>query len=258
MHNWKDCFRVNYSIRVTLSISVLILVTQVSLYAQNYPGPEGLVIEIDPDKNKNDQKNLGLALGMSTLLPGTGEYYLHDKIWSKTFLLAEAGFWTTLFFAWQAKESYLQSARHFASVYADAQSGGRSEAYLEEIGSYRSYQENERRQDSYEAVQILSGKRDGDYPIKPIEANYWDFGSASSPQNTAAWRDYQDALRHHRRAKIAVSFAIGALALSRAASIVNTLHLYRSTTSFGLSAQSNPILNEKEVGWQVSFNFPTP
>lgn len=216
----------------------------------------GLVIEVNEKTSRNDEKSLLGAMALSAALPGTGELYLGEQGWAKGFLLAEAGFWAALFFSFQARESYLQSARYFASAYAGAHSQGKDEVFLERMGSYRSYQEKDHRQDSYESAQILNGEQDQDgYDLPPEESNYWDFGSSNTPANTRAWRRYQSSLRYYRGAKVAVSFAVGALVLDRVASLVNTLHLYRTTTTHGLSWNVQPYYDGQQGGAAVSLRF---
>ena len=74
-----------------------------------------ITIEIDSTQMKNQDKSLGLALLGSAVLPGAGEAYLTENKSARNFLLVEAGFWAGLFVAWQARESYLQSGRNYAS-----------------------------------------------------------------------------------------------------------------------------------------------
>lgn len=199
------------------------------------PGRE-ITIELDSARGRNAERSLGLALLGSALLPGAGELYLGEDASGKSFLLAEAGFWASLFIAWQARDSYMQSARNHAAQYAgspetDPQGRmpcqGRGESCLELLASYRAYRIREHRQDSYELSQALAGR---DLPDMPD----WDFGSSNSPENTRRWREYQSVMRHYRGAKVAISFAAGALVLNRAASMAHTLRAYRRTSGKGL------------------------
>lgn len=194
-----------------------------------------ITIELDTARGRNADRSLGLALLGSAVLPGLGEAYLGENRTAKSFLLAEAGFWAGLFISWQVRDSYLQSARNYASQYAGADAAGQGPAYLERLATYRSYREKEHRQDSYELAQVLSGK---DVAVMPD----WDFGSANTPENTERWRDYQSIMRHYRGAKVAMSFAVGAMALNRVASVAHTLRAYRRTSGKGLSALPPPPL----------------
>ncbi len=213
------------------------------------------VIEIDPGDYKNQDKSLGLALLFSAILPGTGEYYLQDKQSAKAFWLTEAGFWAALFTTSQVKRSYLQSSRSYASRYGGIDAGGKDLEFLELMAAFRSYQEKEHRQDSYELAQVLSGRARDEFEVPSDPSNYWDFGSAANPENTRNWKTYQSSLRHYRGSQVAVSFAIGALALDRLASMVNTLHTYRTTSRNSLSFNVIPELGPHRHGASVAIGF---
>ncbi|GEM_PF-440273 len=218
------------------------------------PGPDDVTIEVDPGQSRNKDKSLPLAMLFSAALPGTGEFYLQEKGSAKAFMLTEAGFWASLYVAFLARESYLSSARNYASEYAGIDASGKSSAFLETMATFRSYQEKQHRQDSYELAQQLSGKRDRDYDIPAVEANYWDFGSSVNPENTANWRTFQQSLRYYRASKVAISFAIGALALNRLASLANTLRVYKHTSS-RLSLEVIPEIGPDYTGSRLSLKF---
>ena len=196
------------------------------------PGGE-ITIELDTARGRNADRSLLGALVGSAVLPGVGEAYLGENRSAKSFLLAEAGFWAGFFIAWQARDSHLQSARNYASQYAGADAAGQGPGYLERLATYRSYREKEHRQDSYELSQVLAGKDVAEMPD-------WDFGSSGTPENTEHWRDYQSIMRHYRGAKVAMSFAVGAMALNRVASVAHTLRVYRRTSGKGLTAAAPP------------------
>lgn len=218
-------------------------------------GPDDVTIEVDPGQSRNKDKSLALAMLFSATLPGSGEYYLNEKGNAKAFLLTEAGFWASLYVAYMARNSYLSSARSYASEYAGIDASSKSPNFLETMAVYRSYQEKQHRQDSYELSQILSGKRDRKYDIPPIESNYWDFGSSVNPENTDHWRTFQQSLRYYRSSKVAISFAVGALALNRLASLANTLRVYKRTSSQGLGIGIFPEIGPDYTGARVSLGF---
>jgi hypothetical protein len=220
------------------------------------PDAEDVTIEVDPGQSRNKDKSLPLAMLFSATLPGSGEFYLNEKGNAKAFLLTEAGFWASLYVAFVVRESYLSSARNYASEHAGIDASSKSPAFLETMATYRAYQEKQHRQDSYELAQILSGKRDGNYDIKAEEANYWDFGSSVNPENTANWRTFQQTLRYYRASKVAISFAIGALALNRLASLANTLRVYKGTSAKGLGLiEIIPEIGSDNTGARVSLGF---
>ncbi len=217
--------------------------------------PEGITIEVDANQSRNQGKSLPLALLLSATLPGSGELYLEDRGKAKTFLLMEAGFWAGLYVAWLSRESYLQSARNHASEYAGIDAGSKSEKFLETMAVFRAYQEKQHRQDSYELAQVLSGKREQDYDIKPVEENYWDFGSSANPENTRNWRSFQSTLHYYRASKVAMSFALGALALNRLGSLMNTLQTYKRTSAKNLGWELTPDLGPDYAGTRFTVRF---
>ena len=206
-------------------------------------------VELDTARGRNAERSLGLALLASAVLPGTGEAYLHEDRSARAFWLAEAGFWAGLFVATRIKADHMQSARNYASEYAGADASGQGEAYLERLATYRSYREKEHRQDSYELNQVLV-----DEPMAVMPE--WDFGSSANPENTARWNEYQSIMRHYRGAKVAISFAVGALVLNRAASLAHTLRVYRRTSGKGLGYYYfEPEFFEDGSGLKFSVNF---
>lgn len=214
----------------------------------------GFTIEVDRSLGKNADKSLTLALLGALILPGTGEIYLQEKSQAKSFLLVDLGFWASLLVSWWSMDSYLQSARNVASDYAGIDASNKSVAFLNTMSEYRSYLEKEHRNDSYELSQILSGKRDGRYEIPSAPENYWDFGSSNTPENTRHWKTFQSSLRYYRASKIALTFAIGGLALNRVAAMAHTLRLYRRTAQ-GLSWQAIPEIGPNSAGmrWVCAF-----
>ena len=205
-------------------------------------------VELDTARGRNAERSLGLALLGSALLPGTGEAYLGENHSARAFWLAEAGFWAGLFISTRIKADNMQSARNYASEYAGADAAGQGESYLEKLSTYRSYREKEHRQDSYELNQVLSDK-----PMAVLPE--WDFGSSATPENTVRWHEYQSVMRHYRGAKVAISFAGGALVLNRVASLAHTLRVYRRTSGKGLSYRFDPELYEDGSGLKLSVNF---
>jgi hypothetical protein len=219
------------------------------------PAGREITIELDTARGRNAEKSLFLALVGSAVLPGAGELYLRENRAAKSFLLAEAGFWAGLFVAWQSRASYMQSARNYASEYARDPFGdgrtpcaGRGEDCLELMAAYRAYHERDHRQDSYELAQTLSHQEVEDMPS-------WDFGSSNTPENTARWREYQSIMRHYRGAKVAMSFAVGALVLNRVASAAHTLRAYRRTSGKGLGYHLDPLFGPEGTGARLSMNF---
>ncbi len=216
---------------------------------------DGLTIEVDQSKSKNEGKSLGIAMALSAILPGGGEYYLQNKTRAKVFFLTETGFWASLYVSWMTKQSYLQSARNYASAYAGIDASHKGEAFLELMANYRSYLEKQHRQDSYEIAQELSSKTPSEFEFAPVPENYWDFGSSNTPENTAHWKTYQHTLRYYRGSKVAMSFAIGALALNRLSSLISTLNLYKRTSVRTVALDFIPELGPESTGARLTLTF---
>lgn len=213
-----------------------------------------ITIEVDSSQSKNESKSLGLALLGSALLPGAGEAYLRENKSARNFLLVEAGFWAGLFVALQARASYLQSGRNYAAEFAGADASGKSAAYLENLAGYRSYQEAAHRQDSYELGQVISNQRDGSYDLA-AKGNTWDFGSSNTPENTANWKSFQSVMRYYRGANVAMSFAVGALALNRVVALAHTLRVFHRTSGKGLSYRFDPLIGPDSNGMRLALKF---
>jgi len=213
-----------------------------------------ITIEVDSTQTKNQDKSLGLALLGSAILPGAGEAYLSENKSARNFLLIEAGFWATVFVAFEARQSYLQSGRNFASEFAGASTAANMSATeLENLASYRSYAEAEHRQDSYELNQVLSGQRDGSYGVSSTSS--WDFGSSNTPENTVHWSQFQSVMRYYRASNVAISFAVGALALNRIVALAHTLRTYHRTSGKGLSVHFDPLIGPGVGGMRLATNF---
>ncbi len=215
--------------------------------------PKEITIEVDSSQTRNHDKSLGLALLGSAILPGAGEAYLHEDKTARNFILVEAGFWASLFIAWQVRDSYLQSGRNYASDFAGANAASMSASELENLASYRSYAEAAHRQDSYELAQVLSNQRDGNYAISSATA--WDFGSSNTPENTAHWKSFQSVMRYYRGANVAISFAVGALALNRVVALAHTLRVYHRTSGKGLSMHVDPVISPDVSGMRLAVTF---
>jgi len=223
--------------------------------AANGSRDSGIVIAVAEDLRKNADKNLGLALLGAAVLPGLGEIYLREPDQAKPFLLVEAGLWASVFLSLWSRDSYLQSARNQASEYAGIDASSKGEAFLNTMSDYRSYREKEHRNDSYELAQILSGKRDGNYGIPATAENDWDFGSSNTPENTRHWKSFQATLRYYRASKVALTFAVGGLAMNRLVALAHTMRLYRHSAGRGLAWHFLPDLGPETAGGHLAVSF---
>ena len=77
-----------------------------------------VVISVDENVSKNQDKNLWLALGASALLPGMGELYLGEKGLVRPFVWTDAALWLTAIGSYFIGERYVTSAHNYAVRYA--------------------------------------------------------------------------------------------------------------------------------------------
>lgn len=214
-----------------------------------------ITISIDTTQSKNVGKSLGLALGLSSLVPGAGEWYLKDSKSAKSLILIDVGFWAGVWMSLVAMDTYLSSAQSYASQYGGLEGDGKSIDFLTTMSNFRSYQEKQNRRDSYEFNQTLSGKPSSEWDIAPTPENYWDFGTPLDPQNTQNWRAFRESVKMYGRAKVVRNWMVGGLIIGRMVSFFNTLNLYRSTSVEGLSYRDTP----RELTHQFTWvSLPTP
>lgn len=83
-------------------------------------------------------KSVFLAVGMSLLVPGTGEWYVGNISAARTHLFAEGGIWITYTF-FRLRSNWLREDAHtFARAHAGATFDGTDDAYEVNIGNYMS------------------------------------------------------------------------------------------------------------------------
>jgi hypothetical protein len=63
------------------------------------------------------------------------------------------------------------------------------------------------------------------------ESIQWDWGSSDNPETTEHIDEYKSRLRHYRVSRIVFQVSVGALLLNRVVSMLNTIRIYRATSS---------------------------
>ncbi len=144
-------------------------------------------------------KSVTLAVVLSLIVPGMGEWYAGNFDSGKYFLIADGSFWLT-YGLFQYRGTWLRAdARSFAVMHSGANFSGKDGRYVVNVGIYKNV-------DDYNQAQL----RDRQYDQIYSSPNYrwqWD-----SDANRLQFRDlrirsdqmYQDA-----------KFAIGALVINR-------------------------------------------
>jgi hypothetical protein len=190
------------------------------------PRAPGVVVRLDTSAPAMARKSIWLASGLSLLLPGAGEQYLGATTRAKTFFAVELVSVAAAWLSWRTREDALVSARELASRYAGADTQDKSIAFLELMAQYRSRRPVGTRHDSYDEAMLLSGQNpDRQFPL--TDSYTWDWGSSENPENDAHLRSFESQLRSYRASKIALSFSLGAMGVSRILSLADVLWLHR-------------------------------
>lgn len=190
------------------------------------PRAPGVVVRLDTSAPAMARKSIWLASGLSLLLPGAGEQYLGASTRAKTFFAVELVSVAAAWLSWRTREDALISARELASRYAGADAQDKPISFLELMAQYRSRRPVGTRHDSYDEAMLLSGQNpDRQFPL--TDSYTWDWGSSENPENDAHLRSFESQLRTYRASKIALSFSLGAMGVSRILSLADVLWLHR-------------------------------
>lgn len=218
------------------------------------------VVSVDSDITRNSGKSMPLALGASALLPGMGELYLGESSYTRPFVWVDASLWMTTIVSYIVGERYITSAHNYASRYAGLNTSSKKMSLLNAVGDYRSRSgvkgQNSSPDDSenYNQAMLRAGKAiDSEFKAS-ID---WDWGSSDNPETTSRKEHYKDLLGNYRISRMVFQIAVGALVVNRIASVLNTMRIYRSTSSSGFSSLdvSPRIGLEGERGIDFSVRF---
>ena len=196
------------------------------------------VVSVDSDITRNSGKSMPLALGASALLPGMGELYLGESSYTRPFVWVDASLWMTTIVSYIVGERYITSAHNYASRYAGLNTSSKKMSLLNAVGDYRSRSgvkgQNSSPDDSenYNQAMLRAGKAiDSEFKAS-ID---WDWGSSDNPETTSRKEHYKDLLGNYRISRMVFQIAVGALVVNRIASVLNTMRIYRATSSSGFS-----------------------
>lgn len=210
---------------------MVILLVAVSAFSQ-------VVITVDENVSKNQDKSLWLALGASALLPGMGELYLDERTLVKPFVWTDAALWLTAIGSYFIGERYITSAHGYAVRHAGLTSGSKDVSLLNTVGDYRSrggvagQNSSPDMDEDYNQAMIRAGKAIDDEYSESIQ---WDWGSSDNPESTERIEEYKSRLRHFRVSRIVFQVSVGALVLNRVVSILDVMRVYRATSSRSFS-----------------------
>jgi hypothetical protein len=214
-----------------MRLLMVILLVAVSAFSQ-------VVITVDENVSKNQDKSLWLALGASALLPGMGELYLDERSLVKPFVWTDAALWLTAIGSYFIGERYITSAHGYAVCHAGLTSGSKDVSLLNTVGDYRSrggvagQNSSPDMDEDYNQAMIRAGKAIDDEYSESIQ---WDWGSSDNPESTERIEEYKSRLRHFRVSRIVFQVSVGALVLNRVVSILDVMRVYRATSSRSFS-----------------------
>lgn len=214
-----------------MRLLMVILLVAVSAFSQ-------VVISVDENVSKNQDKSLWLALGASALLPGMGELYLDERSLVKPFVWTDAALWLTAIGSYFIGERYITSAHGYAVRHAGLTSGSKDVSLLNTVGDYRSrggvagQNSSPDMDEDYNQAMIRAGKAIDDEYSESIQ---WDWGSSDNPESTERIEEYKSRLRHFRVSRIVFQVSVGALVLNRVVSILDVMRVYRATSSRSFS-----------------------
>ncbi|MBR2059788.1 MAG: hypothetical protein IKI96_04455 [Fibrobacter sp.] len=214
-----------------MRLLMVILLVAVSAFSQ-------VVITVDENVSKNQDKSLWLALGASALLPGMGELYLDERSLVKPFVWTDAALWLTAIGSYFIGERYITSAHGYAVRHAGLTSGSKDVSLLNTVGDYRSrggvagQNSSPDMDEDYNQAMIRAGKAIDDEYSESIQ---WDWGSSDNPESTEHIDEFKSRLRHFRVSRIVFQVSVGALVLNRVVSILDVMRVYRATSSRSFS-----------------------
>jgi hypothetical protein len=193
-----------------------------------------VVVSVDESVSKNSGKKWYLAMGASALLPGMGELYLGEQKFVRPFVWTDIALWFTAIGSYAIGERYITSAHNYAVRHAGLTSNSHSVSMLNTVGDYRSrggvagQNSSPDMDEDYNQAQLRSGKTIDEDLDADIQ---WDWGSSDNPETTEHIDEYKSRLRHYRISRIVFQVSVGALLLNRVVSMLNTIRVYRATSS---------------------------
>ena len=210
-----------------MKLLLVLLLATVSAFSQT-------VISVDENVSKNSVKSWLLAMGASAVLPGMGERYLGEQQFVRPFVWTDVALWFTAIGSYVIGERYISSAHNYAVRHAGLNSDSKNVSMLNTVGDYRSRGGVEGQNSSpdmdedYNQAMIRAGKEIDEDLSADIQ---WDWGSSDNPETTEHIDEFKSRMRHYRVSRIVFQVSVGALLLNRVVSMLNTIRVYRATSS---------------------------
>ena len=210
-----------------MKLLLVLLLAAASAFSQ-------VVISVDQSVSKNSDKSWLLAMGSSALLPGMGERYLGEQQFVRPFVWTDIALWFTAIGSYVIGERYISSAHNYAVRHAGLNSDSKSVSMLNSVGDYRSrsgvagQNSSPDMDEDYNQAMIRAGKEIDEDLSSDIQ---WDWGSSDNPETTEHIDEFKSRMRHYRVSRIVFQVSVGALLLNRVVSMLNTIRVYRATSS---------------------------
>jgi len=227
--------------KIILTLPILFLITAV-VVAQSGAQRERIFSgnSFSEDETGAKRKSIWKAVGLSLLVPGSGEMYLGAGRSGVPFIAADGIIWGSG--AYFVIKGYWLSSEYktFAAKYADVSIDGKDSDFFRTIGLYPD-------RDTYNYIQRLY---DRDESVTYPETPEWNW----------LWRDEDSRVRYYNlrtdseRAFRNFKLALGAAAINRLISIINVLRLSKGGAGWDISAFTYPD-GENNLGFSLKVNI---
>ncbi len=160
---------------------------------------ETLSLKLDAFQPERESKSVTIAVVLSLIVPGMGEWYAGNFGTGKYFLIADGTFWLA-YAGFEYRGDWLrEDARSFGATHAGANFGNKDDQYSVNVGSYAS-------RDDYNQARLRDRRYDQLYTLQAYDWQ-WD-----SDVNRLRFRDLRvQSDQMYENAK----FAVGALVVNR-------------------------------------------
>jgi hypothetical protein len=186
---------------------------------------------LTPDQTDSHEKSKFLALGLSMLLPGAGQYYTESKSRMIIFGSAEAAIWSGFFglraYGGWKKDDY----RAWAAYHANADVNGKSDYFFEKMTYYNNLAEFNQLELVYEGNQAVIFPETPEY--------YWNWDSRASREHFRELRN--QSKNAYQRSLILVGVAV----VNR---LLSGIDAYRAAHSFSQKREFGA------AGWNVYYS----
>lgn len=195
------------------------------------PSYRTIAIGMDTTGRSRTGRSTWTAVGLTLLLPGSGHRYLGHRTGAAVWMTTDLVNWSALLVAARLGTLYLEDATEIANRHAGANLPADADpAFLEVVRDWRSRRPVEGRRDSYDEALLQQGlSTDSRFPNDA--AHDWDWGSPENPENNRNIGRFEDALKGYRTSRLALSYAAGALLLSRTVAVADILRIRRKSAS---------------------------